>query len=86
MQKVRTKGGCCCFSSRCLVLTTGCLSTVVSLLTVLPCVYVLVSDQVWDLARVAAREWLQLNQGDKKVSMIFLVTYTHYTTICRSMM
>jgi len=68
MQKVRTKGGCCCFSSRCLVLTTGCLSTVVSLLTVLPCVYVLVSDQVWALARVAAREWLQLNQGDKKVN------------------
>jgi len=68
MQKVRHKDGCLCFSSRCLVLWTGCLWVLLSLLALLPCVFVLVSSPAWDLGRQAVKGWLQENHGDKKVN------------------
>eukprot|EP00090_Calanus_glacialis_P015974 TRINITY_DN25082_c0_g1_i2.p1 TRINITY_DN25082_c0_g1~~TRINITY_DN25082_c0_g1_i2.p1 ORF type:complete len:229 (+),score=40.40 TRINITY_DN25082_c0_g1_i2:112-798(+) len=68
MKKVRPNDGCLCFSSRCLVLSTGCFSAVLSLLVILPCVFVLVSSQAWNLGRQAVKQWLQENHGDKKVN------------------
>ena len=88
MKKVRSEDGCLCFSSRCLVLTTGCFSVVLSLLAVLPCVFVLVRGQAWDLGRRAVKEWLQENHGDKKVSAILIFQFKTlpHTHSCRLMM
>lgn len=88
MKKVRPNDGCLCFSSRCLVLSTGCFSAVLSLLVILPCVFVLVSSQAWNLGRQAVKQWLQENHGDKKVTLILIFLYETlpYTNTYRSMM
>ena len=88
MKKVQPDDGCLCFSSRCIVLSTGCFSAVLSLLVILPCVFVLVSTQAWNLGRQAVKKWLQENHGDKKVTpvLIFLYETRPYTNTCRSMM
>ena len=59
-----------------------------SLLAVLPCVFVLVSSQAWNLGRQAVKQWLQENHGDKKVTLILIFLYETrpYTHTCRSMM
>eukprot|EP00092_Neocalanus_flemingeri_P058544 GFUD01069760.1.p1 GENE.GFUD01069760.1~~GFUD01069760.1.p1 ORF type:complete len:231 (+),score=65.68 GFUD01069760.1:83-775(+) len=75
MKKVRSDEGCLCFSSRCLVLTTGCFSVMLSLLPVIPCLFVLVRGQAWDLARLSVREWLQENHGDKKVNDVIATCF-----------
>eukprot|EP00092_Neocalanus_flemingeri_P001516 GFUD01001618.1.p1 GENE.GFUD01001618.1~~GFUD01001618.1.p1 ORF type:complete len:237 (-),score=55.15 GFUD01001618.1:135-845(-) len=75
MKKVRSEEGCLCFSSRCLVLTTGCFSVMLSLLPVIPCLFVLVRGQAWDLARLSVREWLQENHGDKKVNDVIATCF-----------
>jgi len=58
MQKSYTRGVCLCFSSQCLVVTTGCCSVLLSLAALLPCVFLLVSSSAWDLAMKTARQWL----------------------------
>jgi len=58
MQKSNARGGCLCLSSRCLVLTTGCCSVLLSLAALLPCVFLLVSSSAWYLTRQAARQWV----------------------------
>ena len=58
MQKSYTRGVCLCFSSQCLVVTTGCCSVLLSLAALLPCVFLLVSSSAWELALKTARQWL----------------------------
>ena len=88
MKKVRPNDGCWCFSSRCIVLSAGCFSAVLSLLVLLPCVFVLVSTQAWNLGRQTVKQWLQENHGDKKVTLILIFLYETlpHTHTCRSMM
>jgi len=82
MRKEQRQGGCLCFSARCIVLSTGCFSVVLSLVVILPSVFVLVRSQAWDLIEQGVRGWLQENHGDKKVNeaikMCFEWVNTHY--------
>jgi len=43
---------------------------VLSLVVILPSVFVLVRSQAWDLIEQGVRGWLQENHGDKKVDLI----------------
>ena len=56
------------FSSHCLVLSTGILSSMLSLSMMITSVVVLVTDQAWHLVMQQAEVWLQENHWDITVS------------------
>eukprot|EP00092_Neocalanus_flemingeri_P004305 GFUD01004628.1.p1 GENE.GFUD01004628.1~~GFUD01004628.1.p1 ORF type:complete len:245 (+),score=55.56 GFUD01004628.1:354-1088(+) len=64
-----TRTGCCpCCSPRCLVLLVGVLSVLVSLVVLLPSLYMLVSQEALQVIRSACHEWLEKNHWDVKVT------------------
>eukprot|EP00092_Neocalanus_flemingeri_P034149 GFUD01037137.1.p1 GENE.GFUD01037137.1~~GFUD01037137.1.p1 ORF type:complete len:247 (+),score=69.06 GFUD01037137.1:358-1098(+) len=64
-----TRTGCCpCCSPRCLVLLVGVLSLLVSLVVLLPSLYMLVWLEGWQVVRSACHEWLEKNHWDIKVT------------------
>ena len=65
-RKTTIKTGSCC-SSRCLVLTVGVLSVMLSMMVLLPSLYLLVSEKAWNMVRKSCHDWLEQNHWDMKV-------------------
>ena len=63
-----TRTGCCpCCSPRCVVLLVGVLSVLVSLVVLLPSLYMLLKQEAWQMVMRAGQDWLETNHWDLKV-------------------
>jgi len=63
--------GCCpCCSPRCLVLLVGIFSVLMSMVVLLPSLYMLVRKEAWKVVRDACHTWLEQNHWDIKVTQV----------------
>jgi len=64
-----TRTGCCpCCSPRCLLLLVGLISVLVSMVFLLPSLYMLVEQEAWQVVRESCHGWLEKNHWDVKVT------------------
>ena len=68
-RKTTVRTGSCC-SPRGLVLMVGLLSVLLSMMVLLPSLYLLVSEKAWEMVRMSYYDWLEKNHWDIKELMI----------------
>ena len=60
------------YSSRCLVMNIGILSSMLSIIIMTTCMVIITTDNTWDVVMKNTYRWIQENHWDSKASKINL--------------